>query len=328
MQLAGSAGDEHDNTNAKPDGRHVIFRQNYLWDGVDAAMVTATHDDFVDDSLGEIKVYNNTMYGNGRIMDIRSAGGFVFDDSYMYCDFINNICDEIMGSFKTVALAKHFRRQATGEPTEGFADGWKGGRYSANIAKMAATAPEGSTVTIEFRNFGGLVEQYNWTTVDNTYPGSWTSDNVMGTSPTYQGTPASGARTKATFLPNGGIETGNAVAHAFADGGSGGFSTTLTVDAGGQYMFKDDWGMSALGVSGDYIKIGSGEPVQITGVNTSTRVYTIASVREWSDNDEVFWCTTDDGVNFTVFQDIGAGQTPATVTPVTPVHSTKVMVFR
>jgi hypothetical protein len=33
-------------------------------------------------------------------------------------------------------------------------------------------------------------------------------------------------------------------------------------------------------------------------------------------------------VTFTVYNDIGAGQTPVTVVAVTPTHSTKVMVMR
>ncbi len=330
LQLAGSAGDDHNNVNAQLYGRHIIFRRNYLWDACDAALLSSTHDDFVDDSIGEFKIYNNTMYGNGRIMDIRTIDVYIFDDVFIQCDFINNICDEIKGAYFGGTI-KQFRRHATGENSEGFANGWKGARHSANIAKMASTAPEGSNVTVEFRNFPGATESYTWTTVDNTYSANWSSNNVMGTSPTYLGNPASGARTKNTFLPNGGIETDAADPHAIANGSSGGFSSTLVVDSGQARMFRDDWDMSSLGVEADWIKIGSDDPVQIDSINYATDTITLTEPRTWSDNAEVYWCTTDDGVNFTVFEDIGAGQTPGTVIPTpveAPVHSTKVMVFR
>jgi hypothetical protein len=330
MEMAGSAGDEHNNVNCKPDGQHCIVRQNYMWDSCDAAIITATHDDFVDDSLGQIKIYNNTLYGNGRIMDIRTID--VFDNLYIQCDFYNNICDEMAGAY--FPPIKQFRRRATGEASEGYANGWKGGRYSANLAKMSATSPDGSEVGVEFRNFGGVVENYTWTTVDNTYPSNWSSSNVIG-SPTYLGNPAAaspGARTKAMFTPNGGIETDAADPQAIANGSSGGFSTTLIVDSGQSRNFKDDWGMSSLGVEADWIKIGDEDPVQIDSIDYTTDEITLTEPREWSDNAEVYWCTTDDGVNFTVFYDIGAGQTPGTVIPApdpeAPVHSTKVMVFR
>jgi hypothetical protein len=134
------------------------------------------------------------------------------------------------------------------------------------------------------------------------------------------------------FTPNGGIETDAADPQAIANGSSGGFSTTLIVDSGQSRNFKDDWGMSSLGVEADWIKIGSGEPVQIDSIDYAADEITLTEPREWSDNAEVYWCTTDDGVNFTVFYDIGAGQTPGTVIPApdpeAPVHSTKVMVFR
>jgi hypothetical protein len=329
MQNAGSSGDDPSNANAKTDGQHVIFRQNYLWDGNDAAIITATYYAFGDGTLGQIKIYNNTMYGNGRICDIRSSD-YVFDDTYVQCDFINNICDKQVGAYYGSTI-KQFRRRASGEATEGYANGWKGGRYSANIASMASTAPEGTSVTVEFRNFGGAVENYTWTTVDNTYPSNWTSSNVVG-SPTYLGNPASGTRTKVAFTPNGGIETDAADPHAIANGAGTPFSSTLIVDSGQARMFKDEWGMSSLGVEADWIKIGSGEPVQISSINYATDTITLTEPRTWSDNAEVYWCTTEDGVNFTVFEDIGAGQTPGSVTPApdpdAPVHSTKVMVFR
>jgi hypothetical protein len=326
LRNAGSA-DEPDNCGAEINAQHFIVRFNYVWDGCDALFKSSSFPSFL--SVGNQKIYNNTGYGNGRIIDLRTTT--VTDDVLIRVDVINNIFDEMPGSYYGVALVKHFRRQATGEDAEGFANEWKGGRYEANIAKMQAGSPDGTSVTIDLRSFAGSTTFYTWTTIDNAYPSNWTSDNVMGTSPTYLGNPASGARTKNTFIPNGGIETGNAKPHAYANGG-GTITTALVVDAGQNKMFCDGWGMEDLGVEADWIKIGSGDPVQISACNSNGTGITLAHVRTWSDNDEIYLCLTNDGINFTIVQDIGAGQTAGTVVPIpdpeAPVHSTKVMVFR
>jgi len=324
---AGSAGDDHDNCATEVNGYHVIVRQNYVWDGCNDTFRSATFESL--HHCGLIKIYNNTCYGNGRVADLRHITELTA--GYAQCDFLNNIFDEMQGSYFGVASVKHWRRNATLEDAEGFPNGWKGSRYSANITKMAAGSPDGTNVTVEFRTLAGATENYTVLTVDNAYPSNWSSNNVMGTSPTYLGNPAAGTRTRNTFLPNGGIETGNADPHAIANG-AGSLSTSLTVDDGQARMFKDDWDMSDLGIEADWIKIGSADPVQISSIDYDTDVITLVHSRTWSDNAEVYWCTTDDGVNFTIFQDIGAGQTAGTVVPApdpdAPIHSTKVMVFR
>jgi len=324
---AGSAGDEGNNGGSELNGYHVIVRGNYVWDCIDNTFRADTFDDLHD--VGLIKIYNNTCYGNGKVLSLQHVTAL--DAGFIYCDVLNNIFDEMAGSFRGVAFDKHFQRRATSEITEGFSNGWKGGRYSANIAKMAAGSPDGTDVTIDFRTFSGAQELYTWTSVDNTYPANWTSDNVMGSSPTYAGNPAGGQRTKAAFAPNGGIETGAAIPHATANG-SGTNSTTLTLDAGQAYMFKDSWGMGALGVEGDYIQIDGGVPVQISAIsNYASNIVTLAEPRSWSDNAEVIFCTTeDDGFNFTIWADIGAGQSTTSITPdpAEPVMTPIVMCFR
>jgi hypothetical protein len=315
MERAGSAGDEHDNSNCKPDGMHVILRGNYIWDGCDAAIETATHDDFDDDTVGKIKVYNNTLYGNGRIGDV----GFtvdVFSNLYHYCDFFNNICDQLKGAYFQGADIEQFRRRAGGESLDGFANGWKGGRYSANLAAMAASAPEvASGVTVEFMTTGGTTQDFTWSTVTSTYPSNWSDSNDIG-SPTYAGNVAGGTRTKAAFAMNGGLGSGTAEYHARANG-AGTNQTTLTVDAGQAYNFKGDWGFAAwLDEGPDWIQIGSTEPVQILSINYAAHSIVLSEARTWSDNDEVYLCTTEDGgFNFTVWTDIGASQSAAEITP-------------
>jgi len=323
FRKAGSAGDERDNCASEINAQHMIVRLNYIWDCCDALFKSSTFPEF--SSVGNQKIYNNTGYGNGRILDLRTVD--VIAGMFHRVDFFNNILDQIAGA--GVGQNVQFRRRATGEAADGFANGWKGGRYEANIAVMAASAPEGTDVTVEFRNFGGSIENYIWTTVDNTYPNEWKTSNVMGTSPTYQGNPASGARTKATFLPNGGIAQGTAVRHAQANG-AGVASLSLVVDAGQSRVFCDGWGVA--GVAGDWIKIGSGLPVQITSINYNSDTIDLAAARTWADNDAVILCLTTDGINFQEVNSIGAGQVGTIVVPPpspgAPALSTRVVVLR
>jgi len=331
LRKSGCAGDEPNNVLLKLDGQHVIFRFNYGWDSCDAGWASNTHDDFTNGSVGNIKVYNNTFYGCGRIADNRTID--VFTGIYHRVDQLNNIYDEMKGTYKQdeSPILQMFERRAIGEALDGFPNEWKGGLVSGNIAKVASTAPEGTSVTVRLQKTGGSNENYTWTTVDNTYPNEWTTSNVAGTSPTYQGNPQLGERTKAAFLPNGGIAQGAAVRHAQANG-AGVAATVLTVDAGQSRRFYDGWGMSSIGESGDWIKIGTGLPVQIIGINYTADTIDLASARTWADNDAVILCLTTDGVNFQEVNSIGAGQVGAIVVPPpspgAPSLSTRVVVLR
>lgn len=66
--------------------------------------------------------------------------------------------------------------------------------------------------------------------------------------------------------------------------GAGANSTSLVVHSNATY-FCDGFGM----VDGDWIAIGSGAPVQITGVNDDTKTITLSSARSWSDNDSIWF---------------------------------------
>jgi hypothetical protein len=329
MERAGSAGDEPDNANCKPDGMHIILRGNYLWDGCDAAIETATHDDFDDDAIGIIKVYNNTLYGNGRIGDL----GFtvdVFANLYHYNDFFNNICDQMQGAYFQGSDIEQFRRRAIGESLDGFTNGWKGGRYSANLAAMSASAPEGTSVTVEFVTHLGTTQDFTWATVSGTYSNNWDDSNDIG-SPTYAGNVSGGVRTKAAFAMNGGLGSGTATYHARCLG-AGTNQTTVTVDPGGAYNFKGDWGFADwLDESPDWIQIGDEEPVQILSINYASHQIVLSEARSWTDNTSIYLCTTEDGgFNFTVWTDIGASQSAAEITPdpAQPVYSSTILAFR
>lgn len=302
FRKAGSAGDEHDNCVSEINASHVIVRFNYAWDCCNDLWRSGT---FIDNSpfgagTGYFKIYNNTAYGNGSMFQFRHVEA-TDGDVFIQIDVMNNIMDEMKGVY--FSGLPQIRRTATNEDTEGFPDEWKGGRWEGNIAKMHSSAPEGATIAIRLDKFSGATSNFTWANIEATYPSVF-SDNGS-TSPTYLGNPAGGTRTRAAFAPNGGTETGNAQAHAIASG-AGASSTTLTVDSGQARMFFDGWGLTGFGPQADWIKIGSGTPVQIASVNSATSI-TLTSPRSWSDNDEVF-LVQKNGTIFTVVSDIGAGQ--------------------
>jgi len=327
LTKAGSAGDQHNNALLFLHGQHIIFRFNYGLDGCDIPWGVDTHDDFVDGGLGHQKIYHNTFYGNGRIGEIRSAGVF-FAGMFARIDQLNNIHDEIKGAY-FAGIPTFWRQAGSSEPTDGFANEWKDGITSGNIAKMAAGNPAGSTVDVRVRLFTGADVNFTWTTVDNTWPANWTTSNVMGTSPTYQGNPQLGERTKDAFRPNGGIAQGAAVPLATANG-AGTSSTQITLQPGQSKRFYDGWGMGSIGEVGDWIKIGTGAPVQILSINYGSDIMDLSGARTWANGDIIRICKTSDGINFTVCDSIGAGQVSGVVVPpaATPSLSTRLLVIR
>lgn len=100
--------------------------------------------------------------------------------------------------------------------------------------------------------------------------------------------------------------------------GAGASSTSLTVtDAA---FFQDGYGIT--GVQADWIRVGSliTSPIaQISSVNYSTNVITLASAISWSNNDPVFLYKDSSGVQvlFAALPDIGALQfgVPAVIPP-------------
>jgi hypothetical protein len=92
--------------------------------------------------------------------------------------------------------------------------------------------------------------------------------------------------------------------------GSGSSSTSLTV-ADATY-FQDGWGIS--GVQADWIRIGSSTTVQISSVNYSTRVITLAKAVSWNNNDPVYLYKDSSGrvVLNGANPNIGAGGTGGT----------------
>lgn len=90
---------------------------------------------------------------------------------------------------------------------------------------------------------------------------------------------------------------------ATADTGSG---TSLVVDDA--RFFQDGWGMTAIGVQADWIRIGASTTVQISSINYSTNTITIANAVSRSDGDNVYLYKNSSGtqVLYGSLPDIGA----------------------
>ncbi len=318
---AGCAADQHDNCASEINSNHMIIRGNYIWDGVNDVFRSSTFDDL--HNITQLKIYNNTSYGCGATITLRHVT--VIDvPQYIQCDVLNNIFDKQRGAFFGSDSIRQFWRSGQGETASGYSNPWKGARIAGNVFTMHADAPTYPETTVTLRSFAGADTHYaSITAIETAYPSNWY--NNFEISPTYDGDPDNGDRTIAAFGPNGGVETGSAEQHATANG-AGVSSQVLIVDSGQAYMFSDGWEI----VEGDYIQIDDGEPVQITSINYSSNQILLAEPRSWADNAWVFLCTTEDnGANFTVWSDIGAGQgQEITPDPFEPVTSTLVMAFR
>lgn len=317
--------DNRDNPATKLETRHVIFRGNYIWDCQDRVWQSNPNGDYGEAaSVGYLRIYHNTAYGNGSIGSFISTTSDISNntDMFEYCDVSNNIFDQLG---VPVFSRPHFRRYANNEQDDsGFGDnGWKGMTVRANIVNRSTA----DTVNCEFRPILGSFNTFTWGNGNAQYPNVFDANNVVGT-PSYVGTPGfpSFERSRATFTPNGGIETGNAEPIATTNG-SVTDSNTLVLQDGEAYAFKDDWGMSSLGISGDYIYLQEIDQIrQISSVDYANHTIVISGVTvSLSDNSPIYW-VKEDGI--TICDSIGAGQsagTPPDPDPVTDPVTTQVV---
>jgi len=68
--------------------------------------------------------------------------------------------------------------------------------------------------------------------------------------------------------------------------GSGTTSTSLTVAEAS--FFQDGLGLTSAGVQADWLRIGTSTVVQVSSINYSTNVITLASAVSWANNDPVY----------------------------------------
>ena len=100
--------------------------------------------------------------------------------------------------------------------------------------------------------------------------------------------------------------------------GTGASSTALTVDDSIYFYAGADaatWDLAYFNEVGDWIKIGSNDPVQITAINYTTHVITLASAQTWSDSDDIFLVAKD---GITLLNNRGAWQESTLTATSTP----------
>lgn len=103
-----------------------------------------------------------------------------------------------------------------------------------------------------------------------------------------------------TTLPNLSLTTNspclNGGTYLTQANGSGSSSTSLTVDDAGYFQDGSGLGSGLTSVDADWIAIGTiGNTVQISSINYSTDVITLASAMTWSDNDNIWLYKDSDG---------------------------------
>jgi hypothetical protein len=207
-----------------------------------------------------------------------TQGAGALSDQGYYWSFINNLFYNDVNPSGTAHVNYY---AATGQYCDGVTGGFRGG---SNLAFDSSCSPS----TLANCTTGQMASD----------PGNIYFDPKLvatdGTSFALQaGSPAIGAGTYLTTAS-----------------GSGSSSTSLTV-ADATY-FQDGWGIS--GVQADWIRIGSSTTVQISSVNYSTRVITLAKAVSWNNNDPVYLYKDSSGrvVLNGANPNIGAGGTGGT----------------
>jgi len=102
--------------------------------------------------------------------------------------------------------------------------------------------------------------------------------------------------------------------------GSGSNSTFLTV--ADPWFFQDGWGYPSANVQADWIRIGASTTVQISSINYSTNVITLASPVSWNNADPIYLYKNSTGtvVLTGASADIGSFPFGSAVQPAPPVN--------
>lgn len=300
------ASDQADQAILKIESWAAIFRGNYVYDNLNVIQSNPNSDHGNDESVGRIKIYHNTMYNNGGVWHQNSVGDArTYPNMFEYCDFLNNICDQIgQVVFYNPGLysgRKHIMRTAAGELNSlGSPTSWKYARWNGNIFNR----PDGP-IDIGYRGDGGDLLT-SITGAISAWPsifGAANRENYI-TAPTYAGVPATGDRSLATFAPGGGYETGMAVPISSTSSVVPS-STTVPLQTGQAAAWHDGWDLGYFGATGDTIYFSEIDETRvITAVNLTTDTITVDTAVTLSNNSPIYW--VPDGTNPAF--DIGAGQ--------------------
>jgi hypothetical protein len=282
----------------KIQGAYLQFYDNIVYDGSKNHCFTRSRDSSNDCDSGHTRMFHNVFYnfdnfGDGADKGIAGfdgtvGGGPSFDDQVYKNNIfrLNNLTEDwtVKYSFSSTASTFSFSNQ------------WLDGLFDGNEWDVLS----GSLNLY----FGGSSVATGVADAESTYPNNWSNNSD---SPTINFVNAS-ARTRAGFaLDTGSSGLGAAEALTTVDGTGSGTSVTLDDPL---YFFAakaydmdpadQHWGNNAP--ESDWIKIGSGSPVQIDDINYTTGVVTLTASRSWTDGDEVFMVKQDGS---TVFDDIG-----------------------
>ncbi len=293
------SGDQLANIAAKTQGWRVMFRGNLFYDN-HAQIWNGPGVGDVGTATGEVYArgysYHNTSYGTGGVWRNNTPGSLAaYSDDLASYRFVNNVFANLSnGRDTTGALSLSVVDwNASNVPLGSFANAWKGTVWRDNLFQGSASA-----MSFRLRGVSGAA------TASVTSSAQWPS-NVYGNdlAATVNFSNAA-ARTKAGFEITSGDGFQDAAALATAVGGGTNATTLVVSDAG---FFYDGWGIS--GETGDYIKIGSNAPVQITSVNWTTNTLTLATPISWANGASVYFAGNDGTDNAgTVFDNRGAVQ--------------------
>ena len=292
---ANRAGDQQDNPASKHETGHVISLGCFAWDCRDRFFQCNTITDHGSDgSISRVKILHLTAYKLGSIGSFitTTAAASAYTDMFLYCDLMNCNFDMLQ---VPVFSRPYFRRFANNEDNDpGIPDGiedngWKGLRVRANLVDTESAV----AVDCEFRPQSGAFDTFNFEDGDTDYPNVFA--NNQNTRPSYVGDPDAGDRTTAAFNPTaGGAQVNNA--DPVGEAASGGTGNTITLKAGHIFCFRDDWGMSYLGVVGQkvYLPNSSGAIRTITSINYGADQMTLDGASlTWSTDDPIYHVLPD-----------------------------------
>jgi hypothetical protein len=206
--------------------------------------------------------------------------------------------------------------------TGGYPTPWRGGKFYNNYFGIE-NAAAGFKARIRWRNSSDSVSGTvvtNLADMETAYPNNW-YNNIENGALTFVNTDARNVNWDALWradkyslpthiqtiingLKTSGSTDGTAAPHATVTSATGS-GTTVVVDDARMFFHpqSDPWNFGRMfpELLPDYVKIGTGDPVQLAGINYDTNTLTLASSRSWTNGDDVFYAGRDG----TAWTDIG-----------------------
>jgi hypothetical protein len=276
---------------AKMMGYRIIQRQNYFFDNVAPMWLIGVAS--IGTSAGEILArgysYHNTSYNCGGVIRTQFTNSTQWNQSLQEYRFVNNIFAGLQnGRGGTGTEAEVVNWNANGVGLNGYTNHWKGSVWRDNLFHGPATLMSIRLVGTGAANLAvhvnGGSNNGAASTVTNTGWAANIFSNDLTSTVNFANIGSAKNRTKSGFAVTGGVGANDAQPLTTATNAASGSINLVVADAG---YFYDGWGLA--GEAGDYIKIGSGQPVQITAIDWSSNSITLAEGRSWSVGASVFF---------------------------------------